>query len=222
VSDHHPACAQHELATRDRHSRNPVGRSLWHIVWLLAVGHHCPAVARLTGYAEDWERTIITGTPTRFGAAPPWRQWAVREPPESNSRFNVEDANYGLGQCSSIFFISLNFSPESVAINCVVPAGTAISVGAGGAECSSVEPPSFFGRNEEKFRARSITMNDTVTDTEASINGHDLPNFFDHRTTSPLFTMDFPEDVILGGSRGLALAVADGYSFIIAPPPPGE
>ena len=66
-----PHLPQYELATRDRHSRNPVGRSLWHIVWLLAVGHHGPAVARLTGYAEDWERTIITGTPTRFGAASP-------------------------------------------------------------------------------------------------------------------------------------------------------
>jgi len=65
-------------------------------------------------------------------------------------------------------------------------------------------------------------MNDTVTDTEASIYGQDLPNFLDHRTTSPLFTMNFPEDVILGGSSGLALSVADGYSFIIVPPPPGE
>ncbi len=54
-----PHLPQHELATRDRHSRNPVEHSHWHIVWLVAVGHHCPAVARLIGYAEDWVRTII-------------------------------------------------------------------------------------------------------------------------------------------------------------------
>jgi len=54
-----PHLPQHELATRDRHSRNPVERSLWHIVWLVAVGHHCPAVTRVIGYSEDWVRTII-------------------------------------------------------------------------------------------------------------------------------------------------------------------
>jgi len=55
VTAHRP---QDDLAARYRHARNPVERSPWHIVWLVAGGHHCPAVARLTGDSEDWGRTI--------------------------------------------------------------------------------------------------------------------------------------------------------------------
>ena len=151
-----------------------------------------------------------------------WWQWAVSLPPESNPNINFEGADCGAGQFGPVFFIPGNFSPEAVTITCVVPAGTAIYVGAGGVECSSVEPPPFFGRDEEELRACAIAMSDTVTAVEASIDGQDLPNILDYRTTSPLFTMNFPEDNIFGGPSGLALSVADGYSFIIAPPPPGE
>ena len=54
-----PHLPQDDLAARYRHARNPVERSPWHIVWLVASGHHGPAVARLTGYSEDWVRTIV-------------------------------------------------------------------------------------------------------------------------------------------------------------------
>lgn len=48
-----------ELEHRYRASRDPVARSHWHILWLVAQGHHVPAVAALTGYTENWVRTII-------------------------------------------------------------------------------------------------------------------------------------------------------------------
>lgn len=54
-----PHLPQDDLAARDRHARNPVERSHWPIVWLVASGHPWPAVARLTGYSEDWVRTIV-------------------------------------------------------------------------------------------------------------------------------------------------------------------
>lgn len=47
------------LEHRYRTCRQVVERSHWQIVWLVAQGHHCPAVAALTGYSEDWVRTII-------------------------------------------------------------------------------------------------------------------------------------------------------------------
>lgn len=48
-----------DLAHRYRACRDPVERSHWHIVWLVAQGHSGAAVARLTGYSETWVRTLI-------------------------------------------------------------------------------------------------------------------------------------------------------------------
>lgn len=71
-----------ELAARYRHARNPVERSHWQMVWLVAGGQHCPAVARLTGYSEDWVRAIVH----RYNAAGPAgladrRQHSAGHPP---------------------------------------------------------------------------------------------------------------------------------------------
>lgn len=48
-----------ELEHRYRACRDPVERSHWQMVWLVAQGHTCPTVARLVGYGEHWVRTII-------------------------------------------------------------------------------------------------------------------------------------------------------------------
>jgi transposase len=48
-----------ELASRYRQSRDPVERSHWQMVWLVAQGHTCPAVATLLGYSDDWVRTVV-------------------------------------------------------------------------------------------------------------------------------------------------------------------
>lgn len=51
--------AQDELADRYRHAHDPVARSHWHIVWLVAQGHRVPEVATLVGYTGNWVRTIL-------------------------------------------------------------------------------------------------------------------------------------------------------------------
>lgn len=48
-----------ELERRYRTCRDPVERTHWQIVWLVAHGHTCPAVGRLVGYSETWVRTVI-------------------------------------------------------------------------------------------------------------------------------------------------------------------
>lgn len=56
-----------ELAVRYRRARDPVARSHWQIVWLVAQGQHVPAVARLVGYSPNWVRELIR----RFNADGP-------------------------------------------------------------------------------------------------------------------------------------------------------
>lgn len=47
-----------ELEQRYRRSGDPVARSQWQIVWLLAGGAATTAVARSTGYSVNWVREI--------------------------------------------------------------------------------------------------------------------------------------------------------------------
>jgi transposase len=54
-----PHLAGEELERRYRASHDPVERSRWHMLWLIGCGHHVPAVATMTGYTENWIRTII-------------------------------------------------------------------------------------------------------------------------------------------------------------------
>lgn len=42
-----------------RRARDPVERTHWHLLWLVAQGHRVPVVARLVGYPANWVPTII-------------------------------------------------------------------------------------------------------------------------------------------------------------------
>lgn len=48
-----------ELERRYRQAHDPVERSHWHLVWLVATGRQVPEVATLVGYSSNWVRTII-------------------------------------------------------------------------------------------------------------------------------------------------------------------
>ena len=51
-----------------RESEDPVERSRWHTIWLLATGHSIPQVAQTLGYATRWVPTPSTATTK----ASPW------------------------------------------------------------------------------------------------------------------------------------------------------
>jgi hypothetical protein len=91
----------------------------------------------------------------------------------------------------------------------------------GGASCSTVEPPPYFGRDEAELQACAAAQAYTVPHTIA-INGQQLPDLQAYRTTSPLFTLSLSADNLFGVPPGVALAVMEGNSIIIAPPAPGE
>jgi len=48
----------HELATRYRKAKDPVVRSHWQAIWLLAQGWASAQVATITGYTVNWVRTL--------------------------------------------------------------------------------------------------------------------------------------------------------------------
>lgn len=62
-----PPLSVAELAVRYRQAHDPVARSHWQIVWLVAQGHHVPQVAHLVGYSANGVRELIR----RFNAGGP-------------------------------------------------------------------------------------------------------------------------------------------------------
>jgi transposase len=53
-----PHVALHELERRDRTAKDPVARSYWQMVWLLAQGQSAERVAAVTGDTATWVRTM--------------------------------------------------------------------------------------------------------------------------------------------------------------------
>ena len=64
-------------------------------------------------------------------------------------------------------------------------------------------------------------MTDPIVVT-ASIDGEAVADVEQYRTTSPMFTLSFPEDNLFGVPAGSASAVADGYALMLAPLPEGD
>lgn len=64
VVDHRPVA---ELERRYRAARDPVERTHWQLVWLVAAGRTCAAAAAVTGYCVDWARAIVA----RYNAGGP-------------------------------------------------------------------------------------------------------------------------------------------------------
>jgi hypothetical protein len=64
-----PYLSDYELQERYRLAHDPVARSRWHFLWLLARGLTATAIARVTGYSAYWIGQIAR----RYNAAGPRR-----------------------------------------------------------------------------------------------------------------------------------------------------
>jgi hypothetical protein len=109
-------------------------------------------------------------------------------------------------QSGPVFFLL----PTENEITCMLAEGTAIWVNVANTECSTVEPPPFFGRNEEELQACASAEIDGVTDYEARVNGEDVANLAAYRTASPMFTLTLGENNVWDLEPGVAQAVSEG------------
>jgi len=194
---------------------------------VLLAGAGAPAIAQ-DATPTGGEVTIL-GPDASFGGATlgEWMarqwQWTISLPPEISPAVNVTGPGCGYGQSGPVFFLPGSFSPDPLMMTCVVPEGVAILVPLGGAECSTVEPPPFFGRDEDELRtcAAAVTGADPLAYQTVSINGQEVPNLESYRSVSPAFPLTFSEGNVFGVPAGVALSVSDAYGFLMAPPAPG-
>lgn len=153
-----------------------------------------------------------------------WWQWALSLPEAVNPNFDLTGANCGAGQFGPVFLLPSSFLPpdEDIEFRCVVPEGLGIYVSLGGAGCTTVEPPPFFGRDEAEMAACAEEAADMMISSEVTINGEPVENIEQYRMTTPVFTMNFGPDNIYGLEPVVADSVVSSYGFIIEPPAPGE
>jgi Homeodomain-like domain-containing protein len=59
---HYPHLSESQLHERYRQTPDPVERSRWHFLWLLARGLTATAIARVTGYSAHWIARSRTAT----------------------------------------------------------------------------------------------------------------------------------------------------------------
>ena len=101
---------------------------------------------------------------------------------------------------------------------CTVRPGTKIFVAAVTIECSTVEPPPFFGSNEAELRECARAVDVPGSTLTLTVDGEPVPLTL---VETPLLTIDLPEDNILGVPPQQALSVAAGFVALLHPLPPG-
>jgi hypothetical protein len=111
------------------------------------------------------------------------------------------------------------FAPlGTTSLTCTVKPGTKLFIIGESSECSTVEPPPFFGENEAGLRACA----------RAADVGFDVPTIRVDGTLVPvrevetgLLTIDLPADNILGVPAQQAFSVAHGWAVLLHPLTPG-
>ena len=145
-----------------------------------------------------------------------WWQWAIALPVAAHPLFDTADCN--AGQEGTVWFLGGAFTGTTTTRECTVPRGKAIFIPVLNVECSTVEPPPFFGANEAELRACAAAFQDPGTGMFATIDGHEVHHLDRYRVQSPLFDFDAPADNILfipGPVSGES--VSDGVWILLAP-----
>jgi hypothetical protein len=146
-----------------------------------------------------------------------WWQYVFSVPTPENIYGGVGAMCQGVG---NVALVAVN-STMDIPKKCEVPAGTILYLELLGSECSTIEPPPFYGGNEEELRACAQAF--VPEDMEASIDGVEIKNLSQYISTSPLYEFVVPDDNIFGVPGGTtAQSVSYGAYLMLAPLTPGK
>jgi hypothetical protein len=200
------------------------------LMGLIAVGHDTPAglaqeatpVAAGVVLPPDGE---VDGLDLAAWSARSW-QWFFSLPQDVNPYFDATGEICGYGQSGSVFFLS--GAEGSVERICVVPQGVHVFVPLIGSECSTVEPPPFFGRDEAELRrcaSEAVDHTESAVDMSTmalTVDGERIADLASYRAATPLFRLWLPQENLLGLEQTVAESVADGYQVMLSPLSLGE
>jgi hypothetical protein len=151
-------------------------------------------------------------------------QWFFSFPEAINPFFDETGERCGYGQSGPVFF--LEGAPASAERTCTVPLGVTLFVPVTGVECSTVEPPPYFGRDEAELRACAVDgMNQhlaSFTALEVSVDGQAIGDLAPYRVSTPPFPLLLPPGNVLGTTTPVAHSVGDGFQVLLAPLTEGD
>jgi hypothetical protein len=148
-----------------------------------------------------------------------WWQWNIGIPSDKHPRFDYQAEKCGANQSGPVWFLSDLGASGKETRSCTVPSGKAILFPILSGQCDygikEVE------NNDNKLTECAVKGNDFST-VSASIDGTDLKNLKDYRTTSKFFNITIPRDNVFEADPGTFRSVVDGFFVFLEPLPPGR
>jgi hypothetical protein len=120
-------------------------------------------------------------------------QWSLSLPTDINPYLDESGASCGYGQSGEVFFLAS--ADHNVERQCIVPLGAHIFVALAGAECSTVEPPPFYGGDEAELTQCAIDAVDSanaiydMSTMTLTVDGQTVSDLMAYRAPTPLFTL---------------------------------
>jgi hypothetical protein len=182
-------------------------------------------------------QAAITTPPTGDLTAK-WWQWAVSIPATSNpilsdSTSDPTGSLCGVNQAGIVWFLGGTIGGK-VTRNCNIPFGKAILFPVINAEWSVAEANAnegncpystnvISGSSKAALQACAKAAMDTVTTTQASIDGVSIQDLYNnYRVQSPLFNFNAVQDNIFAIPSGSTKAVSDGWWVLLSPLSKGQ
>jgi hypothetical protein len=146
-----------------------------------------------------------------------WWQWHISLPREGHPYITHNIQNCPVGISGPVAFVTNSIQGESH-YTCTIPAGHAILLRIGSAECSSIEihsesPPALI---------KCATEGQQYLTFEVKVDGVPLKGLEQNVALSRFFNITIPADNVYDIKAGTYKAVAHGYFAFLKPLPAGE
>jgi len=145
-------------------------------------------------------------------------QWWLATPAPENAVYDHTGAHCAVGQSGPVWYLGGGGKGRggTETRTCTVPAGKALFVSPAGWECSTAQ-----GNGDTLAALRSCAKGDgdQVTEADVTVDGVHLTNLLTrYRFETPLFTLAYPADDIMGRpGPGTTKSMVDGTLVILAP-----
>jgi len=121
--------------------------------------------------------------------------------------------------CLRLGSVLAPFTPLGTAtVSCTVKPGTPVFITAESSECSTLEPPPFFGADESQLRACARAADAGFATPSITLDGARVPTL---EVETGLLPFDLPGDNILGVPAQRGYSVAHGWAALLNPLVPG-